>query len=103
MSEQEFAVAFSKAFATIAPNCRDAIDFGLYLRGHPAIGEARAHIHRQMAAQRLKTRMQLRTHRAGNCAGVVIPWPQVECGKGLGEIFTDGQTLPNHELSVSQR
>src|SRR6516225_1547808 len=76
--KQEIAPSFAKTLTAIAPDRHDAVDFALNFGGYTTIGEARAYIHRQIAAQRLKTRMQLGAYRPGNRARIVVLWPELK-------------------------
>src|SRR5690349_9229363 len=103
MSEQEIALTFAEAFAAVAPDRGDPVDLGLHLRGNAAVREARPDVHRHMAAQRLKSGMELGANRTSDSARVGIPRPELERGEGFGKVFTDRQTVPDHEFPVTQR
>src|SRR5262249_1944704 len=66
MTEKELAFAFAKSLTAIAPNRHHPVDLGLHLRRDAPVRKARTSIHRQMCAQGLKSRVQLRTHGTGN-------------------------------------
>src|SRR5579883_3009491 len=75
MPEQEFALP-AEALAAIAPERGDAVDVGLRLLRHAAMGEGGTHIHRQMTAKRGKARMHLGRGRACDGAGLDILRPE---------------------------
>src|SRR5262245_53261649 len=90
------------AAAAVTPQCQNAPYLGRNRIRQPGHGQSCDQIHGPGFRQRSKARVHLGRCGAGERAGRLWSGPQLGFGVDLGEIFKDGQAVPDRKLADEQ-
>ena len=100
-AEQERALR-PKAVTALAPDGSNAGDVRLRLIGWDVALDTGMKVHRKLFPKRVKAGMHLRRDRTRNRPGVRVFRPEARLRGDFGEIFADGETIPDRETASPQ-